>query len=80
MVIADRSHHSLPITYTPKGLDAAIFYNTQDLKIKNPFNFPVVIKGYSGNGSVTFKILGDTSVKNYEVSFYSEVVKTILKF
>ena len=77
LVIVDRSHHSLPITYTPKGLDAAIFYNTQDLKIKNPFNFPVVIKGYSGNGSVTFKILGDTSVKNYEVSFYSEVVKTI---
>ena len=35
--------HSRPSTYIPMGLDSTVVYPSVDLKLKNPFDFPVVI-------------------------------------
>lgn len=72
LTILDRSHHSRPIGYTPKALDAAIFYGSQDLVIRNDFEFPVVIEGNANGSELTFTILGDKSIKNYEITLSSK--------
>ncbi|MDO5690020.1 MAG: VanW family protein [Tissierellia bacterium] len=72
MEIIDRVSHTLYMPYSDGGLDAAIEYGLADLVFKNPYDFPLLIRGYYSPGEVTFEILGDTDVKNYEVSLVSE--------
>ena len=59
--IVERRAHSRPSSYVPKGMDAAVSYPEEcwvdkpdpricpDLKIKNPYDFPVTIKGFGGS-------------------------------
>jgi len=61
--IVERRPHSRPSSYVPKGLDAAVSYPEEcwvekpdpricpDLKIKNPYDFPISIKGFAGHGA-----------------------------
>jgi hypothetical protein len=58
--IVERRPHSRPSSYIPKGMDATVSYQKEcwvekpdpricpDLKIKNPYDFPVSIKGLDG--------------------------------
>ncbi len=41
--IADRSHHSWPLSYVPGGLDATISTGAPDFKITNNFDIPIYI-------------------------------------
>ncbi len=41
--IVERQSHSRPSSYAKLGLDATVVYSTVDLKIKNPFTFPIMI-------------------------------------
>lgn len=50
--------HSRPSTYITMGLDATVVYPTTDLKLKNPYDFPVVIRYVVAQGSVKVEILG----------------------
>jgi vancomycin resistance protein YoaR len=44
--IVRRRSHSRPSGYAPLGLDATVIDGTQDLRIKNPFDTPVLIHAY----------------------------------
>ncbi len=77
LTILERSHHSRPIGYTSKGLDAAISYNTQDLVIRNDFDFPVLIKSKADGSSLTFEVYGDTKLKDYEIKLSSKTTGTV---
>jgi vancomycin resistance protein VanW len=44
MVIVERNRHRYVPNYVAPGLDAAVAYYTIDLKLKNPYAFPVKIK------------------------------------
>lgn len=77
MKIVERNQHSLRVYYAPLGLDAMFYEGSSDLKFKNSFDFPVVIISEVGGGAVTFKILGDTTKKNYDVSIYNGGIETI---
>jgi hypothetical protein len=58
--IVERRPHSRPSSYIPKGMDATVSYPEEcwvdkpdpricpDLKIKNPYDFPIAIKGLGG--------------------------------
>jgi vancomycin resistance protein YoaR len=54
----DHTPHSRPSTYMTIGMDATVVYPTTDLKIKNPYDFPVVIMYRVARGEAQVEILG----------------------
>jgi vancomycin resistance protein YoaR len=50
--------HSRPSAYITMGMDATVVYPTVDLKLKNPYDFPVVIRYRVAEGIVRVEILG----------------------
>jgi vancomycin resistance protein YoaR len=51
-------NHSRPSAYTPLGFDATVVWPNTDLKLKNPYDFPVVIHYRVANGEALVEILG----------------------
>ncbi len=56
--IVQRTPHTRPSFYIKMGLDAAVAYPTVDLKLRNPFSFPVVLKETVQGGVVRAEVLG----------------------
>ena len=56
--IVERASHSRPSGYIPLGLDATVVYPYVDLKIRNPFDFPVVVRARVEGGVLAFELLG----------------------
>lgn len=56
--IVERHNHSRRVTYTKPGLDAALYWNAKDLKIKNSGNTPVVLVVKVRNQHVVASVLG----------------------
>ena len=66
--IVQRRPHSIPSNYVAYGRDAVVSDNSIDFKFKNNYDFPIFIKTYTGNTSVTVTIYGDTSkIPNIEI-------------
>lgn len=61
------------MSYSRGGLDAAIENGLIDLVLRNPYDFPVLIKSYYEPGTVYFDILGDPNKAN-TYSIYSEFI------
>jgi len=58
MEIVERHKHSLPVTYVPKGKDAATSHGSVDFRFKNTKPHPVMIESSVSETSVTLKIVG----------------------
>jgi vancomycin resistance protein YoaR len=56
--IVKTTNHSRPSAYTPLGFDATVVWPDTDLKLKNPYDFPVVIRFVVANGESKVEILG----------------------
>ncbi len=56
--IVERINHSRPSGYIHLGLDATVVFPTVDLKVRNPYDFPVVIHAVVDKGTLAFEILG----------------------
>lgn len=74
--IVERHPHTLIMPYSDGGLDAAVDYGLIDLKLRNPYDFPVLIKTYyvdqeNGTGEIHFEVWGDTDVIKEEYEIYS---------
>jgi len=52
------SPHSRPSAYQPIGFDATVVYPVTDLKLTNPYDFPVVIHYKVASGEAKVEILG----------------------
>ncbi len=50
--------HSRPSTYVPMGLDATVVWPNTDLKMMNPYEFPVVIHYRVARGEAVVEVLG----------------------
>lgn len=50
--------HSRPSAYITMGMDATVVYPAVDLKLSNPYEFPVVIRYVVSQGTVRVEILG----------------------
>lgn len=73
--IASRSPHSLPVPYVPLGRDAAVSYPNPDLKLTNPYDFPIALAAIPGKSSVKFAVLG-AKKSNRTYKFESQLVST----
>lgn len=51
-------NHSRPSTYTPLGFDATVVWPNTDLKLKNPYDFPVALRYVVANGEAKVEVLG----------------------
>ncbi|HVU04876.1 MAG TPA: VanW family protein [Polyangiaceae bacterium] len=56
--IVERYPHTRPSAYIKMGLDATVVYPTIDFRVKNGFDFPVVLHETVKNGVVRAEILG----------------------
>ena len=56
--IPQRSNHSLPSNYIEKGFDAVVAWPNLDLRLRNSYDSPVVLRMYLRDGSVYAEILG----------------------
>jgi vancomycin resistance protein YoaR len=72
LVVAERQTHSRPSSYIKLGLDATVSYPDLDLKLKNPFDFPVAIHFTAEEGSLRAEIRGKR--RPYTVTLLRKVV------
>jgi vancomycin resistance protein YoaR len=56
--VVKTTNHSRPSAYTPLGFDATVVWPNTDLKLKNPYEFPVVIHYRVANGEALVEVLG----------------------
>jgi vancomycin resistance protein YoaR len=56
--IVKTTNHSRPSAYTPLGFDATVVWPNTDLKIKNPYEFPVALHYRVANGEALVEVLG----------------------
>jgi vancomycin resistance protein YoaR len=56
--IVERAPHSRPLGYVPLGLDSTVVYPEVDLKLRNPWAFPVVVHTEVQPGHVRVQLLG----------------------
>lgn len=65
--VLERNCHGATVGYVPLGLDAAVNWNTKtDLRFRNNFHFPIMLKAEVSEGYVRMKILG-TDEKDYYI-------------
>lgn len=73
-----RTNHSLPVSYVPKGLDATVSWGYLDYKFKNPYDFPVYLEAIASGGVLTINVYGDISaLKGIKYDLTSNVLETI---
>lgn len=56
--VVERRNHSRPSGYIRPGLDATVSFPVLDLKIRNPFDFPVLLHAKIEKGVLRWEILG----------------------
>ena len=56
--IVERYPHTRPSGYIKLGLDATVVYPTINFRLRNPFDFPVVLRETVKNGVVRAEVLG----------------------
>lgn len=70
--VTERLPHSRPSAYIPMGLDATVVYPIVDLKVRNPYDFPVVVHAKVTGNQLKMQLLG--AKKPAKVSFARELV------
>lgn len=56
--IVSSTPHSRPSSYIPMGLDSTVVYPSVDLKLRNPYDFPIVMHYQVNQGAVKVELLG----------------------
>jgi vancomycin resistance protein YoaR len=74
LVVAERRPHSRPSSYIKLGLDATVSYPSLDLKLKNPFDFPVVMHLGMEDGILRVEFRGKT--RPYTVTFLRKIIRS----
>ena len=72
--VIERLPHSRPSAYITMGLDATVVYPIVDLKIRNPYDFPVVVHSHVEGNTVVFELFGKE--RPARVVFKREIVAT----
>lgn len=72
--VLERLPHSRPSAYIPMGLDSTVVYPSVDMKLRNPFPFPVVVHAKVDGNKLRIEVLGKE--KPASVTFSRAVVQT----
>ncbi len=73
--ILERLPHSRPSAYIPLGLDATVVYPVVDMKMRNPYSFPVALHTSVDKNKLKVEVLGPR--KPGKVSFSREILETL---
>jgi vancomycin resistance protein YoaR len=76
-IVSSRTH-SRPSTYMTMGLDATVSYPSTDLKLRNNYDFPVVIYYKVARGEAVVRILGKKKV--YDKIAFERVIRKEIPF
>ncbi len=74
--LAHSRPHSRPSSYVDMGLDSTVVFGSVDMKLKNPFDFPVVLHTRVSAGKVVVEVLGKRKVYD-EVAFERQVKEVL---
>jgi len=66
--VVTRSPHSRPSGYIPIGLDATVVYPDVDLRLRNPFEFPVVVRCVVRDGTLSIALLGERKMADVKLA------------
>lgn len=77
MDIIQRRNHSRPSGYIRPGMDATVSFPVLDLRIKNPYEFPVVVSARADKGALVFEMWGKE--KRVDVELATETL-AVLKY
>lgn len=73
--VTERYNHSMMVSYSDPGFDAAIAEGSKDFKFKNNTNAPIYIEGYTQNGRVGFRIYGEEyRDPGRTIRYYNEII------
>ncbi|HWP31403.1 MAG TPA: VanW family protein [Fimbriimonadales bacterium] len=72
--IIERNQHRFAPEYVPPGRDAAVAFENIDLRFKNPYPFPILIKNRTTNERLQFEILGKKPL-NCKIQIVHEIHK-----
>lgn len=73
--IVERHNHTMPVTYVPTSMDAAIAEGAMDLVFRNNLDTPILISGYAYGGELTFSIWGkETRPADRYISYYGNIL------
>jgi hypothetical protein len=75
--IVERLPHSRPSAYIPMGLDATVVYPVVDMKLRNPYPFPVVVHATTDGPKLHIEIRGEKKLAHVT---FSRELKKILPF
>jgi vancomycin resistance protein YoaR len=73
--VIERLPHSRPSAYIPMGLDSTVVYPIVDLKIRNPFSFPIVVHTTTDANKLKVELLG--ADRPAKVGFGREILARI---
>ncbi|HHH27181.1 MAG TPA: hypothetical protein ENK57_02370 [Polyangiaceae bacterium] len=73
--IVERAPHTRPSSYIKLGMDAAVSYPAINFRIRNNFDFPIVLHQTVKNGVVRAEILGPE--RNRTVTFFRRIDEVI---
>ncbi|MDO4293729.1 MAG: VanW family protein [Eubacteriales bacterium] len=57
LTVVERKAHSMPVSYLPKGLDAAIAAGVKDLRFRNDYSAPVVMYTDTSDKQLTVNVV-----------------------
>ncbi|HEX7665584.1 MAG TPA: VanW family protein [Polyangiaceae bacterium] len=75
--IVERLPHSRPSAYIQMGLDATVVYPVVDMKLKNPYPFPVVVHAFTDGNRLHFEVRGKQRLARVT---FSRELKEVLPF
>lgn len=58
LLILERKNHSLPTGYLPLGFDATVAYGHIDLKLQNPYNYPIMLTVWTDDNNLIASFYG----------------------
>jgi vancomycin resistance protein YoaR len=73
--IIERRPHTRPSGYIKMGMDATVVYPTITMKLRNPFEFPIVLHETLSEGVVRAEILGPKRVR--DVTFVRRIDEVV---
>lgn len=76
--VIQRNPHSMTVSYSEPGKDAAIAGTYKDLKFSNSWNTPLYIEAVTENKSISFRIWGqEARPKDRTIEYTTKILETI---
>ena len=77
IMATQRTHHTIPSSYVPKGFDATVDYGNIDYQFVNTLPYPIYIESSAQNRNIAFNIYSNSSLTKKTYVFFNDIYQTI---